>query len=152
MREGAAGVREQLILLPNTISSLVTSPGLSFIAAVTNHYRHGGLQQPRFLVLLWVSRGPHWATVRCQQGTVLLGGLGEMCVLALPASSGHLHAWACGPLSSSPKLATLYPSDSSVITSLGKQPGKILCLLGLPGDPGCSPHIRSIVTGSLRSL
>lgn len=37
-------MREKLLLLPNTISSLVTSPGLSFIAAVTNHYRHGGLQ------------------------------------------------------------------------------------------------------------
>lgn len=43
MREDAAGVREELIL-PNTISSLVTSPGLSFIAAVTNHYRYSGLQ------------------------------------------------------------------------------------------------------------
>lgn len=100
--------------------------------------------------------GSHVGLTGLQSGVsralFLLGGLGEMCVLALPASSGHLHAWACGPLSSSPKLATLYPSDSSVITSLGKQPGKSLCLLGLPGDPGCSPHIRSIVTGSLRSL
>ena len=43
VREDAAGVREELIL-PNTISSLVTSPGLSFIAAVTNHYRYSGLQ------------------------------------------------------------------------------------------------------------
>lgn len=78
------------------------------------------------MFLLWVSRGPRWATVGCQQGIVPLGRSSGRCV-SLPH---QLRAATCmpGPVTPSLRLQNQqhYPSDSSVITSLGRQLGKIL--------------------------
>lgn len=80
---------------------------------------------PGFL-LLWVSRGPRWAIVRCQQGIIPLGRSSGRCV-SLPH---QLRVATCMPGPETPSLRLQnqqhYPSDSSVITSLGRQPGKIL--------------------------
>lgn len=151
VREGAAGVREKLILLPQ------------------HHFTFGHLSRLVFYHCCYKSLQTWWLTV-AQVSCASLGlkwaslgysqvsaghrssweVLGEMCVLASSFEQPPvcLGLWPPLCVSITSNTVPLTPLSSHLLEDSWER----FCLLGLPGDPGYSPHVRSIVTGSLRSL